>query len=326
MKTWGLFTLVLLSLLFVVSCEKDQTQSTTQQNGVKEKTTGQALKEVEVNGNVETEALEKKRIKTTTLNKVMVTTAATKVTGHPGSEEQVIETLKKGEVVIVFEKADIDADSWYHIHDKNKKTGWIKADEAEVPTSKILDVTLINQLPELPNGCEVTSLTMLLQSAGIDVDKMTVADKMKTVPFEENGLKGDPNEGFVGNMYHGPPGYSVYHGPVADLAKQYLGNRVMDMTGSDWKKVEEQIIKGKPVWVIVNVQFKKLADSYWEDWKTKNGTMKVTMQEHSVLVTGFDEKNVYFNDPLAGIKNRKANKEDFKEAWEQQGKQAISYQ
>ncbi len=47
--------------------------------------------------------------------------------------------------------------------------------------SVIIDVPLIRQNPELKYGCEVTSLTMLLQHAGVKVGKMDLYDAVKKI-------------------------------------------------------------------------------------------------------------------------------------------------
>lgn len=197
-----------------------------------------------------------------------------------------------------------------------------------LPKEAKLSVPFTSQNPELPNGCEISSLTMLLNSAGIPVDKMTLAAKVKKVPFSSGGYQGNPNDGFVGNMYHGDtddPGLAVYHGPVADLARQYLGGRVVDLSGAGWDQVEQRIAMGTPVWVIVSIDFQPVPDDGWQSWHTKEGDMRISFMEHSVLVTGYDEHNVYFNDPEMNSGGSKTDKSAFVDAWKQFGNQAITF-
>lgn len=195
----------------------------------------------------------------------------------------------------------------------------------------INDVPLIQQKPELDRGCEVTSLAMLLQHAGVDVGKMELAEKIKKVntPYKnENGTYyyGNPNDGFVGDIYtFDKMGYGVYHGPVADLAEKYLPGRIEDLSGSSFNKVLGKIKNGKPVWVIINADFRALPKSEFRTWNTPSGKVEITWKEHSVVITGFDREHVYVNDPLNKMKNRKLSLTDFKEAWEQMGSQAITY-
>jgi len=200
-----------------------------------------------------------------------------------------------------------------------------------VKTSVKLDAPVISQLPELPRGCEVTSLAMLLQYAGIDVDKMTLAEEVTkdTTPYERKNGKiyyGNPNDGFIGDMYSlEGPGLGVYHKPIAALANKYLPNRIVDLTGSDFEELKEVLSDDRPVWIVTTSTFSKLSDDNFRTWITPSGTIKVTYSEHSVLVTGYNKNYVYFNDPLTGEQNKKAPIQDFIAAWVQMGSQAITY-
>nr|WP_302328564.1 C39 family peptidase [Salirhabdus salicampi] len=191
-----------------------------------------------------------------------------------------------------------------------------------------IDVPLIGQYPELPRGCEVTSLAMLLQYHNIQVDKMTLAKEVKKDPAKykvKDGKVhfGHPNKGFVGNMYTlSEPGYGVYHKPIANLAKKYAGDRVHDLTGKSFYKVLQSVNRNEPVFVITNAKYKKLPSSAFTTWETSQGPVKITMQEHAVVITGYDKDYIYFNDPLK--REKKAPFDDFKAAWVQMGKQAIT--
>ncbi|MFK4997364.1 C39 family peptidase [Bacillus sp. N9] len=56
-----------------------------------------------------------------------------------------------------------------------------KAMLIKIEESVWIDAPHIQQLPELPRGCEVTSLAMLLGSAGVHVDKMKLAEEVKKI-------------------------------------------------------------------------------------------------------------------------------------------------
>jgi uncharacterized protein YvpB len=188
----------------------------------------------------------------------------------------------------------------------------------------LLDVPLINQMdyPKLYNGCEVTSLTMLLQFWGINVTKNEVAEKLPRVSLQsEDGTMGNPNIGFVGNMEVGP-GLGVYHEPIFQIAKTYMNNQLLveDLTKSSFTTILEKVGQGLPVWVITTTKFSPIPSL--EYWETPQGPVEITYSMHSVVITGYDHEHLYINDPY-GTKNKKVNKENFIESWEQMGSQAI---
>lgn len=203
------------------------------------------------------------------------------------------------------------------------------ASDKPLATEAQVEAPLIYQMPELQRGCEVTSLAMLLQSAGVDVDKMTLADEIvkDPSPFEiiDHEIHfGNPNDGFVGDIISfDNPGYGVYHGPVMNLGAHYLPGKLIDATGSHFDDILRFVEMGSPVWVVTNMEYVPLGDDSFETWETEEGDIDITYKEHSVLITGFDANTIYINDPLG--ETEQVDREEFAAAWEQMGQQAISY-
>ncbi|WP_060629478.1 C39 family peptidase [Bacillus thuringiensis] len=188
------------------------------------------------------------------------------------------------------------------------------------------NVPLIQQLPELDRGCEVTSLAMMLQYAGMTVDKMKLANEIKKVDFMNDGVRGNPNEGFVGNIYtFSESGYGVYHGPLFQLAKKYLPNKAVDLTGKSIEELYKSVKLGQPVVMITNATFAPLDEAEFTTWETNSGDVSITYNEHCVVLIGYDKEFVYIRDPLRESLDVKVPRENFEKAWMQMGSQAISY-
>lgn len=210
-------------------------------------------------------------------------------------------------------------------------TGHNEEDAASTPFTKVvlaeeiqLDVPLLNQMdePRLFNGCEVTSLAMLLQYWGIDVTKNELAKQIPRVPLQYgDGKNGNPNMGFVGNMEDGP-GLGVYHGPIFYLANTNVHEKlkVQNLSNYPFSSLLEKVSQGLPVWVITTANFAPVPDL--EKWSTPQGSIEITFKMHSAVITGYDQKHIYLNDPY-GTKNKKVDKEKFTASWEQMGSQAI---
>lgn len=232
-----------------------------------------------------------------------------------------------------------DKGEWYFLNpDGSMKLGWIKEGNnwyylggSGAVSAVELNAPHVRQMPELPRGCEVTSLAMLLQYAGIPANKMTLATQIRRDPTPYSKVNGEiyfgnPYSGFVGDMYSfSTPGLGVYHGPIAELANQYMPDRIIDFTGSKFEEIYKYLNEGKPVWVIVTSTYDTVPGHLWYKWNTPIGPINITYKEHSVLITGYDSQYIYFNDPLAASKNRKIPISAFKRGWEQLGKQAITF-
>jgi uncharacterized protein YvpB len=187
-----------------------------------------------------------------------------------------------------------------------------------------LDVPLFNQMdaPRLYNGCEVTSLAMLLGFWGITISKNELAVQIPRVPLQYgDGKHGNPNMGFVGNMEDGP-GLGVYHEPIFSLAQSYVTEplTVINLSNQPSSTLFEKVSQGKPVWVITTTSFSPIQQ--FQSWSTPQGSVDITFKMHSVVITGYDQEYIYVNDPY-GTKNKKVNREAFIASWEQMGSQAI---
>jgi len=202
--------------------------------------------------------------------------------------------------------------------------------EKNPPKSLLLDIPTINQLPEYKNGCEATSLTMMLNYAGIKVDKQSVVGKIKidTTPIKYNSSGkivqwGNPKLGFVGDITGNKPGYSIDPVALLPVINEYLPDKALDLTGCDYSKLESTLLSGRPIVVWVTSNFKDPSIS--QTWTSGTETINSYYSQHAVLITGIDEDNIYYNDPLTGVKNGKVDKSTFESVWSKMGKKALSY-
>lgn len=194
----------------------------------------------------------------------------------------------------------------------------------------LLNVPLIDQNPELKYGCEVTSLAMVLQYAGIKVNKTELANRIKKenepMMIQKDGNIvnwGDPKDGFVGDITGKKRGYAVYVRPLQELMERYLPGRTINLTGKSFDDVLSQIKKGKPVvvWTTGNYRL----PGRWESWKHGKEQINATLDLHAVVLVGFEPGYVYVNDPLAVKKGYRVNRQTFIQSWNALGKQALSY-
>jgi len=195
----------------------------------------------------------------------------------------------------------------------------------------LLEVPTVCQYPELPRGCEVSSLAMMLHYAGFNVDKMTLANQVRKDTTSMQMINGqiyfgNPQRGFVGDMYTlRNPGLGVYAEPIADLARQYLGKRVADLSGRTIDDLYLFVNNGLPVWIVTNTDFKPEPVGAFSTWMTADGPIRITYKQHAVLITGYDSTNVYVNDPRGTSSNYRVDRKEFEAAWVQMGRQAVSY-
>lgn len=204
---------------------------------------------------------------------------------------------------------------------------------AALPTHALLHAPALDQLPELPNGCEVTSLAMLLGAVGRPVSKLTLARMMPTDPTPpvlepgESGFYavrewGDPEVGFVGSVTGHGMGYGIYHRPLARLLDEVLPGRALDLTGHPFEDLLREVARGRPVLVWDTTTFAPTDD--WVVWRAHGRPVRATTYEHAVLLVGYDRTHVYVNNPLTGAAAQQVDRAAFVAAWHQLGDQALT--
>ena len=177
---------------------------------------------------------------------------------------------------------------------------------SDIGTSAYIEVPPVMQTPELPTGCEVTSLTMLLNYIGFDVDKLTLADEY--LPKGEY-RKTDFNKVFVGDP-RDRNAYGCTANVITETAEKFLNDydaenkwQAVNITGCSPEMLYSAVKSGNPVVVWGSINMNEIIEDYvtWTDEETGN-TISWIGGEHCLLLTGYDMKEnlVYVNDPLRG--------------------------
>ncbi|MBF2599888.1 C39 family peptidase [Listeria seeligeri] len=242
--------------------------------------------------------------KETVINKQMITTASLNVRASSTTSSKVIGWFKNKTKFKAIAKT---SNNWYRLSYKGKKgyvSGkYVKTVSATKPTPapstpKIvqMNVPLIVQRPQLPTGCEITNIAMMLRYAGKNVDKVKLAKEMKR-------HKSNPNYGFVGNPFS-RSGWTIYPPALMSQVKKHAGS-AKNMTGTSLSGIKTQLNKKRPVVA----------------WVSNFHGFSV----HAITITGYDKNNFYYNDSWSGQKNARISQSYFNTCWNKQAKRAISY-
>lgn len=158
----------------------------------------------------------------------------------------------------------------------------------------INNAEVICQNPELPTGCEMTAVTMMLRYAGVNINKFQVANE---TPRSSNG-----DYGFVGNPYS-VTGWWVFPTGIAPVVQNHLGTSQV-MTGASLAAIQEKLNIGHLVVV----------------WMANmNGFVN-----HAITLTGYNASGFFYNNPWTGRKEAMSYGE-FYGHWNADAQRALSY-
>ena len=207
----------------------------------------------------------------------------------------------------------------------------------DLPTTYSIEVDPILQLPELPTGCEVTTLAMLLDAVGFQVDKVQLVEGYLACKSEGEATF---QQAFIGSPYDSA-GYGCYAPVIVDTARKYLaaqnsGRIVKDLTGAKFEDLLREVASNHPVAVWASIDLMDIQEIYaytiynYVETNSDGGTTTPKdldvywlENEHVYLLKGYDlDRNVVIvNDSLNG--EMEYDLDRFKECYEQCYKQAV---
>lgn len=192
---------------------------------------------------------------------------------------------------------------------------------------------IVLQMPELPTGCEITALTMLLKYYGFSVDKETMAYQyLPTVSADlycgSDGLMYGPDmeRNFVGNP--GGTGYVCGTTAIVTAANHFLNqldsnfyataiNNVSPQTLYDFLDQETPVL----VWVTIGMAPR----SEIHGWYTEEGNfMEWAENDHGAVLIGYNDTSVIIADPILG--EYSCDKESFETVFSSRGNKCVVLQ
>ena len=192
-------------------------------------------------------------------------------------------------------------------------------------------VPLVMQNPELLTGCEITSITMVVNFYGYDYDKITMTDKYLDKSdnfYYDNGQLFGPNpqKFFLGNP-RSTSGYGLqcFSGTwVNTLNKVFEENKsehyAEDISGRSLKDLEGEL-QSAPILISASIDMNPASPRVlFKDSETKED-VTTYRNFHCVVLVGYDEDYYYVNDPLGTFS--KLEKARLERAYTSTGQQAV---
>ena len=171
-------------------------------------------------------------------------------------------------------------------------------------TEVSLPVNIIYQYPDMPSGCEITSLTMTLNYIGINVSNKYLADNyLDTTEY-------DMFKSFVGSVYD-DHSFGCFAPVIVKAANSFfmdnnINAEAVDISGSTREEIYDYIEDGDPV-IIWNTE--DMLPMKNEVYYIDGNEFIWYDNEHCVVICGYDKNNntVEIADSIAGKVTRDAD-------------------
>lgn len=173
-----------------------------------------------------------------------------------------------------------------------------------------LAVPTVFQNPELPHGCEITSLTALFNYYGFNISKLEMADNYLPkgdIKISSGRLTGpDPAKMYINNPRDKANGKYVFVEPIISVSNNVikeheLSLKPINLSGSSLEQFEEFVGAGIPVLVWITIDLKEPTTRggwYIED---TNIFHEQYVNLHAAVIIGQTNDTFKLMDPLRGI-------------------------
>lgn len=179
--------------------------------------------------------------------------------------------------------------------------------EANAPGSgeKILSVRNIQQLPELPSGCEITAAAIALNYLGCEVTKTELARFFPVGgrPHAQGGrlIGPDPWATFAGDPKSS--GYGCFAPVVTEAVNRFLSSagsarRAENLSGAKAADLTAYIDAGTPVIVWATISMKAPYDGDGWYLESTGEYYRWTAREHCLVLIGYSDGKAVLSDPL----------------------------
>lgn len=199
----------------------------------------------------------------------------------------------------------------------------------------IQEFPLIYQEPELPTGCEITAMTMVLNYYGLRADKVNMALEYLPTLYDEGFYYGPDGRLFgndMENYFIGDPttstGYICGPGAIVTAANRYLSDagsslRAVNLTGTPAEELYDLVDRGIPVVIWGTIGMEERGEV--KGWYREDGTfMDWSNNDHGTVLIGYTDSTVVLADPILGRYH--VSKDDFESVYKIRGCKSVILQ
>lgn len=207
------------------------------------------------------------------------------------SEESPRQNKKKSIEIIPDPQFDSEPALLLAVVDETRQLYTVESVNYQVRQNFADQIDELLQYPDLPAGCEITSLTCVLNSMGFEVTMTEIADEY--LEYGEDYL-----HQYVGSPYEYGGAFTPALVIAANnfLTAQGSEYRAYDLSGSSFDNLLDCVRVGYPVliWTTMFMEEPLYTDIFIEDRQWYDN-------EHCVVLYGIDDEELLVNDPLQGL-------------------------